>query len=224
MNSIFKTFLALFLLLPFSAPASEEDPDSYTNYDKIVSDLKSSLHTSSSLSRDEIHMENYSLDDVKISFGMGLSFTHLNLNGPSINSSGLLKGLGLHFGIDLFHPEYLAEGIFRNYTSDSLTRSIDAEVREFELRFVHAKRFPYDTHFRVGAGLSSRYINIARKSIDGVHKRSDTVPSAVFLLGVSRTFGRSLSLGPDISYRSPFSGDHVEEGSIDFHIRASAIF
>ncbi len=215
------SFFTLSLSLSPICGHSEESEESYAHWDKIVTDLKSNIGQSDLPIPDEA----YGLDDVKISFGLGLSFTHLSLGGESYyQGSGLLKGMSLQFGIDLFHPEFQAEGAFRNYSSDSLSTSVNAQVREFELRLVHSKKLPFETSFRMGTGLSARYLDLTWRGVEGSGSQSSSTPAAVFLLGVGRNFGKNLSIGPDLAYRTPFSGGSLEQSSMDFHLRANAIF
>lgn len=225
MNSKFHLFL-FFSLVFFSAGSlAEDDQESFTHWDEIVTGLQSDLHTTSAHSSEYTSENQYNMDNIKISVGAGLSFSYLSLAGdPLFESSGLLRGLGLQFGIDLFHPEFQAEGAFRNYSTDSLSESVKAQVREFELRLVHSKPLPHSTLFRLGAGLSARYLDVSFRGENGTATRSDTTPSAVFVMGLGRTFGRNLFIGPDISYRSPFAGESLEQSSFDFHLRANAVF
>lgn len=221
MNS-FKSLIAASLLatLPLSVLA-EESAESFKEWDQIVTELRGDIQRSAPKTDNNY----YGIDDVKISFGVGLSFSYLSLGGdPVFTSSGLLRGIGFQFGIDLFHPEFQAEGAFRNYSSYQLSDEINAQVREFELRLVHSRRLPHSTSFRLGAGLSARQVDVAWRSSEGSASRSDSSPSAVFLLGVGRTFGKALFIGPDLSFRSPFAGSSLEQSSMDFHLRANAVF
>lgn len=221
MNS-FKSLVATLVLAVLSMSAlAEESTESFKEWDQIVTELRSDIQRNTP----QIEDDYYGIDDVKISFGVGLSFSYLSLGGdPMFTSSGLLKGIGFQFGIDLFHPEFQAEGAFRNYSSYQLSDEVNAQVREFELRLVHSRRLPHSTSFRLGAGLSARQVDVAWRSPQGSASRSDSSPSAVFLLGVGRTFGKTLFIGPDLSFRSPFAGSSLEQSSMDFHIRANAVF
>lgn len=222
---IFKYTVAFFMLFSTHLALGQEDSESYSNWDEIVSGLESDLKSMPAPSSRAQLTDPYSIEDIHISLGAGLSFTHISVAGdPRVESTGLLRGFGVQFGIDLFHPQFQAEGAFRNYTSDSLSRFVRADLKEFELRLVHSRYFIHATKFRLGAGLSSRYLDISSRANGQTYRRSETTPSAVFLLGLERQFGRNFSVGPDFAYRSPFSSDSLEEGSFDFHIRANAIF
>lgn len=223
MNSGFqRTLLLILIAFHFQAFAQEEEqPESFIHWDRIVTELKSDLNSTRTSVPEPSYKDDYGMDNIRISLGMGMSFSHISVQDPALKGSGLLNGVGFQFGIDLFHPEFQAEGAFRNYSSNSLSDSVKAQVREFELRLVHSKPLAHHTHFRMGAGLSARYLDISSRS--GIDK-DETVPSAAFLLGLGRTFGNSISIGPDITYRSPMSGESIEKSSFDLHLRANAIF
>jgi len=106
-----------------------------------------------------------------------------------------------------------------------LSKRVNAQAREFELRLVHSKRMAHATRFRIGTGLAARYLDInSRDQFGEVISRKDSSPSAVFLLGFGRQFGKNLSLGPDLSYRTSLSGEALDKNSLDLHLKASAVF
>lgn len=223
MNSGFRlAFVLPFIIFSLTTLAEEETPESFTHWDQIVTDLKSDLNTSRANTSDISYRDRYSIDDIRISLGMGLSFSYLSLQDPALQGSGLLSGVAFQFGIDLFHPEFQAEGAFRNYSTERLSETVQAQVREFELRLVHSKNLPHYTQLRMGAGLSARYLDVTTRG--GTMDQDESTPSAVFLLGLSRTFGRNISIGPDVTYRSPLAGESLERSSFDLHLRANAIF
>ncbi|MAV91161.1 MAG: hypothetical protein CL676_07045 [Bdellovibrionaceae bacterium] len=226
MNSKFqglKTFLAATLVFFAASPAfAEEDSESFTHWDEIVRGLRSNAQEIPAAPSEE----GYNMDDIQIQAGVGASFSYINLVGdPNYAASGLLKGVSLQFGIDLFHPEIQAEGTFRNFTSESLSKTTKAQARDFELRLVHSKRLSHGTRFRVGTGLMARYLDVSSRDSSGqsIHKQ-DSSPSALFLLGVGRQFGRSLFLGPDLSYRTSLSRESLDQNSVDVHFKVNAVF
>lgn len=210
------------LLCCTSQATAQEENESFSHWDEIVRGLESNV---SQIPNPVVH-EDYGFDDIQISAGVGLSFTFLSLSGdPAYEAAGLLKGVSLQFGIDLFHPEIQAEGAFRNYTSDSLSKRVNAQAREFELRLVHSKRMAHSTRFRIGTGLAARYLDISSRNRFGeLISRKDSSPSAVFMLGFGRQFGQNLFLGPDLSYRTSLSRDALDKSSLDLHLKVNAVF
>jgi hypothetical protein len=223
MNPSFKmAAICLSVFLTFGAFAQEEEEknNSFTHWDQIVNDLKASIKEETPAVK-----TSYGMDDLQISAGMDLSFAYLSVSGdPRFEGSGLLKGVGLSFGIDLFDPEIQAEGSFRNYSSEALSKDLHAEMREFELKLVNSKRFSYGTRLRLGLGIAARSLDLKARTREGTFTKTESSPSAVFTVGFGRTFGRNLFIGPDVSYRTAIAGDDFHQSSLDIHLKANALF
>lgn len=223
MNSIVsKIVAAVALCFSLQAFSEEENTESFTHWDNIVHDLRSSIQEP----LPELVQETSSgLDGIEISAGAGLAFTFLALEGdPNLQSSGLLKGVSAQFGINLFHPSLFAEGAFRSYSTDSLSESVSVGLKEFELRIMHSHLFQKETLFRWGGGLSARYLDVSYRGGSRKEKIEYTTPSAVFSMGVARNFGKAVQIGPDVSYRSALVGDSIDRSSVDLNIRVNARF
>lgn len=207
----------------FAGAQEDTKEESFSHWDDIVSDLRSSVNTTLPNAPTETDPWN----DVEISGGLGLAFTYMgSIGNENMQASGLLKGVSAHFGITLFHPQFLAEGAFRSYASEALSDMVKAQLREFELRLVHANEFRKHTLFRIGAGLSARYLEVTVKYPKDVGDMaySQTTPSAVFMMGVARNFGRNVQVGPDVSYRSSLIGSTDDQSSVDLNLKFSARF
>lgn len=191
----------------------------YTGYDSIVSQLEMQANQPLVVTDD--------WDEVALHGGVGLNLAYTHLRSPEgVSGSGVMKGLELHFGVNVFTRRARIEGLFRNYGQETLSSSLSADLKEFEFRGVYLPPMPDKMKLRFGLGLSARYMAIEAKASGGggraAHKAS--TPAAAFLVGFERKLTSTVAIGPDVAYRSALVSDTFDKSSWDATLRMNATF
>jgi len=214
-----KCCLIFFIAMVSTKGWSAED-DSFVSYDSIVKDLTAS-------SRDSVVDVAPSEDDVDwneiaIHGNLGFATSLVSLNTPQgRTASGLLKGVHLGFGINLFTRKARAEGAFTSYGGQSLNRDVRAELREFELRVVFLPSLNDKTTVRFGGGITARYMDL---NVTNEGELQTSTPSSLFLIGFEHKLAKNVAVGPDLSYRSALISDTFDKAAWDGVIRLNASF
>ena len=113
MKSILVLILCLSVQSAFAYNESDENFESYEDYDSIVGDLSS--HTSGRNNNDIIN-----LDNMKLHAGFGFNNTIVDLKSrPDSPDKITLQGFQLSLGIDLFSPNVITEVGLINYNAES---------------------------------------------------------------------------------------------------------
>lgn len=205
-----KKLLLLFLITMISTFVHAEEED--THFDALVKELKTELHQEEAPIR-----KRDSYDDPQIHFGGALagSFVSTGDNG-SPSGSAMLTGFDFHFGVDLYSPHWVAEGGYRNFGPQKMASNFSASLQEFEVTIVHKSDLQRNLLLRLGGGLSARYL---RTTDNHGATGTDQSPDMVALVGLDRVLTPRVSLGPDISLRSPLVHDTAERTSFDASLR-----
>lgn len=212
---------SLILLFSFSTMVwALDDEESFTSYESIVSELKASTEQ---MKPAPIVEDPW--DQVGIYAGLGLATSSISAEVPGLPpSSGLLKGLQAHFGIDLFTKYLRAEGAFRTFAQEPLSGSAYGSLKEFELRGVFVPA-PYGKNLiRLGTGLSARYLDIKSRGVAARKTYEATTPASVFFLGLERKIAQNIAFGPDISYRSALIEETFDKIAWDLCLKLNANF
>jgi hypothetical protein len=211
----------LILLLPTFVWA--EDDNSFVSYDNIVNELKESAK------EPQVQVvtprDDFGWEEVAIHGGLGIGASYASVTSPSgIRGSGLMTGWAANFGINLFSRYWRAEGAFNSFSQSSLAADLKAELKEFELRAVYLPPLEDNMVLRLGAGIAARYMSLNAQGDGHWETFQATTPSTVFLLGFERKITKSLSLGPDISYRAALVSDTFDKSGWDASFRLNASF
>lgn len=216
-----KAFLLLGLLITSGTYVwAYEDDESFSNYESIVSELKTSAEDT------PIVREEIDWDAVAMHGGLGVVASYVNLEMPEMNrsSSGVLKGFEAHFGFNLFKKEARGEAIFRNYAHDGMSNRVAADMRELELRIVFLPVLKDKMLLRMGGGLSQRFVDILIRDPGFETRRSWSTPHYSLLLGFERKVAKTVSLGPDFSHHAPLDASSYSKSSWDASFRLNATF
>lgn len=208
--------LALIILISTNVRA-DDDEDSYTSYDSIVAELKESAEQPEF----KPPQEDLNWDEVAIHAGVGVTTAFIHLSNPGGDTlSGLLKGIEAHFGVNLFTRKARAEGVFRSFARDELSSNAMADLKEFELRAIYSPVLQDRLLLRLGGGISARYLSVQGS---GYAQRYSTPASSV-LVGLERKINPTMSVGPDLSYRSAMIADTLDKTSWNASLRLNATF
>ncbi|GIL17778.1 MAG: hypothetical protein BroJett040_15290 [Oligoflexia bacterium] len=161
------------------------------------------------------------LDDIMIHAGFGLVTTVSNVNFGDRNYSHTYNGFQLSFGIDLFSPDWVAEGAIRNY-GNAQTGSEYRTLRETDMKVMYRGKTSDRGGYRLGTGLATRYFKV-NDPINNVHI-SDTTPSALFFGGIDASINRHFGVGIEVGYRSAMVNYTSDKNSVDFMLRMDSFF
>lgn len=209
-------------LILFSTNVLADDDGSYTNYDAIVNELKASI--SDTPAPPKLN-EDFNWDDVALHADVGFTTSYVNVKSPNGTSgTGLLKGIQLGFGMNIFTKEVRAEGVFSSYAQEELDNNLKADLKEFELRAIYLPELDKQNVLRLGLGLAARYMNTDSRVNDQWTNYQASTPSSVILVGFERKVSNSVSFGPDLSYRSAITSDTFDKSAWDASFRLNATF
>lgn len=211
-------WVAVFSLVIFSTNVLADEDDSFVGYDSIVNELKASQQEVVSTPKED----EMAWDEVALHGDLGLGTSIISVTTPDGSAaSGVLKGVHIGVGANLFSPKARAELAFTNYTPEHLNGGMKIDLREFEMRFVLLPVTSEKMLFRMGTGLAARYMNI---NVNGATNYKSSTPVSVFLLGFERKLAKNVYLGPDLSYRSALISDTFDKAAWDATIRINALF
>lgn len=193
-------------------------------YDVIVNELnrESSLPAgNSSRARQAVQRSKNPFDTIWIHAGIGLAamMQQVSLdNGNVIHFNQ--KGFQASLGIDLFSPNWMAEGLARSFgESDDTDHRVS--LKEFELKLLYKDRFSRSLGFRAGGGLAARYMAIRSFSTGPMEY---TTPSSVATLGMDLFLNDKISIGADISARNSMISETLDRNSFDATLRMDTHF
>lgn len=214
---LFSTGLGALLAVSTNVWAEDE---SYTNYDSIVNELKSSTDDKMPTPP----TDDFDWQEVALHGGIAFATSWVSLTSPDgVAASGLLKGVEVNFGMNLFTRKLRAEGAFSSFAEEQLEHNLKADLREFELRLVYLPQIQDDTTVRFGLGLAARYMSVDSQTSGQWANHQASTPSSLFLIGFERKISPSIALGPDVSYRSALVSDTFDKSAWDasFHLNAT---
>ncbi len=216
--SLIKYLAALALLMGSTNVLAEDDDESYVGFDSLVSELTAKA-------QDPVPVDSSDWEDVALHAGVGIVTSYISIRSPEGEAgAGIMKGIEAHFGANLFSKRLRAEVLFRNYAAESLTSSLTADLKEFELRAVYLPYLRDRMRMRIGAGFSARYMDVDTRTATVSADHSRSTPSASFLLGFERKITSSVAIGPDLTYRSAIVSETYDKSAWDASLNLNATF
>ena len=205
----------LFLSLSSTYIRAEEDGESFVHFESLVTELRQSADAPTTKRQDT------SWEEVALHAGAGLTSSLINVTAPSGDrGTGLLKGLELFIGANLFTRVARAELLFRNYASEPLAPTLRADLREFELRFVYLPYFRDRMRLRLSAGLAARDMDLSTPG----RRHVMSTPASSFAIGFERQLTPSVAISPGLAYRSAIISETFDKRSVDASVNLHATF
>lgn len=212
--SLVKYLAALALVMGSTNVLADDEDESYKGFDSIVSELRAS-------SEEPVVADNSEWEEVALHAGAGIVTSYINITSPDGESgAGIMKGLEVHFGANLFSKRARAEMLFRNYAAETLTSMLSADLREFELRFVYLPVLRDKMRMRLGGGFSARYMDLDSRG----QGYSRSTPATSLLVGFDRRITPTVTIGPDVSYRSAIISETFDKMAWDASLNLNATF
>lgn len=206
--------VAIILSSPLTASGYVDDED-VMGYEAILNELSRESNRPVLRATSKANRSSDPLDSVLFHGGIGLAslMQMVTFEDGSTHYLGQ-KGIQASFGIDLFSPYWIAEGTARTFAPTEGSRD-RVSLQEFELKVFHKDRVSNQIGYRVGAGLSARYMNLHR-SQDVV---TYTTPSGVVTFGLDLYANEMMSLGADINGRAAMIAETPDQRSVDATLR-----
>jgi hypothetical protein len=229
-NKILLPLIVIVALLSTSFVQADEGEE-VLGYDEIVSQLSRSKTSAS-----DVSSGGDPFKDVMFHFNIGINSTLMALSPETGDQRSSLQGMEIGFGIDLFNPEWVAEGAFASYSEDNF-EGARASLKEFSLRLTYRPFLARSIQARVGMGLAARYLNYkpaAEGSNDEIEAAAASnnvgeaqeysTPASLFILGAQYNISKLLSLGTEINYRSTMVSDTIDRSAVTAGIRLDVNF
>jgi len=196
-----------------------DEDGSFTNYEAIVNELKASAEEKPMPTHTEVNWQ-----DVALHGGLAFATSFMDVSSPSGTAgAGLLKGVEVSLGMNLYSEKFRGEAAFTMYGQDGLQNGLKADLHEFEARALYLPSLNDKTTVRLGLGLAARYLDLQDTS-HGSATYDATTPVSVLIVGFERKIAPSLTLGPDLSYRSALVSDSFDKTAWNASFRLNATF
>lgn len=207
---------AIFLLYGSTFAQADEN---WLGYDAIVEELSQRTTVKAPLA-----FEN-EVPDILLHAGIGLASSYVGLDQGQVGAQGGFgRGFEVNFGIDLFSSKWLAEGSVRTYQFDRIDQTSELRLTEFDLKLVHTDLLTQSVRYRIGGGLSARYLDFTANAASAFANRQSNTPASIFLIGFSTNIVPGFTLGSDLSYRQALVSETVETSSIALGLRVDTHF
>jgi len=160
------------------------------------------------------------LDDITLHAGVSLLTSTLQISEAGKIDNLQMNGFQISFGIDLFSPNWVAEGAIRNFGTGS-AGIVNYSFRELDMKVVY--RVPAaigEMGFRAGAGLATQYLNLT----DGAYAVNESTPASIIFGGLEGKLSRNFALGGELGYRSALVNTAANRNSLDLSLRLDAFF
>ncbi|MCB0394298.1 MAG: hypothetical protein KDD25_07050 [Bdellovibrionales bacterium] len=198
----------------YAASAYEDDYEG-ASYEDILKELSGTGRTRSTAQGEDPF--------TNVQFHVGAAIVNSNFsihrgNDQSIQAS--LRGFQATLGIDLFDPDWIAEGVIRSYNSDEYEDG-KVSANEFDIRVKYLQSLTSFWKLSYGVGLGAKYIDVEWA---GGADRNYQSPSSVFAFGANAYLSRKFSIGGEFAARSPLTGDTPDSTALEISLRLDGHF
>lgn len=222
-RTIFFALLCL-SLAPSPSVGSEvvDDEEQLVPFQEIVRELgrAESQAGRSTLRQGLRSTESDPFADIWIHSGVGFVQSAQTVTLPNGSNTNIAnRGVQVALGIDLFNPQWAAEGTVRSMTDEDAL-NFRAQLQEFDLKLLYRPLFADSSRMRIGAGVSGRYLTLQAQSLTF----DSVTPSSVLTFGADFYLTSQVSLGVDLGYRAALVTDTFDRSSFDGTVRLDAHF
>ena len=213
------SLLAVILLLSSSIFATKVRAESISSdYEEIsYDDLISRLHKKKS---QIVSSQSSVLDNISIHAGVGFITSAVMVQQSNHLSQLNLNGFQISLGIDLFSPNWVAEGAIRNFGSGSNSFETHS-FREVDLKaFYRSPSSAQSVGFRLGGGLATQYLDYREPGVSV----SESSPAMILLGAVETNLNKNFGVGAELGYRSSLLSSNADRSSFDLMLRLDTFF
>ena len=218
---VFMVALALSVFAAVSAQAQEEYEEDVVGYDTIIRDLGREIAPAPVATRARSPRTRDPFESIWIHGGIGVATLMQDLDfGDGQNIYLGQRGVQAALGIDLFSPNWMAEGTVRNFNEHADARA-SILLKEFELKILFKDKFSRQLGYHLGGGLAARYMTIRHVTYGTLEY---TTPSSVASLGMDLFLSDRISLGAEMSARNTLISETIDRVSYDATLRLDTHF
>lgn len=190
----------------------------YENYDQIVEKL--TRYSQKKQQKEVATSTETSNQFSQAHIGLGFMQTFYDANTPgSKNSIQNQGGLLLNVGIDIFSPQWAMEGSYANFGTQE-SNALRLALREYSLKVLHKPNMGGLWNLRLGAGFSSRFLDISQSNSNTRHQ----TPSALFTFGLESHLNSFMSIGADLNFKTAMISETIDKNSVDLAFRIDTHF
>ncbi len=198
----------LFLLTPTMVWAASGKDYEEVSYDDLLTELTSK--------KQKLQHDNNVGETPRLHIGIGYANSFSNISTGGEKFSRHATGIQINAGTDLISPEWYAEGIFRNYGSNT-EGTEDYSLRELEGKIGYTNLLQNVWHYTISTGVSNRFMKFSDSSRN--INVDESTPSLVISTGILAQVHRNLSIGAEISGRTAMVNRSADQNSFDFAFR-----
>ena len=222
---VFMVALVLSLFAAVSAQAQAENQydgeEDVVGYDTIVRDLGREIAPAPVVTRARAPRSRDPFESIWIHGGIGVATVMQDLDfGDGQHIYLGQRGVQAALGIDLFSPNWMAEGTVRNFNEQADARA-SILLKEFELKILFKDKFSRQLGYHLGGGLAARYMTIRHVNYGTLEY---TTPSSVASLGMDLFLSDRISLGAEMSARNTLISETIDRVSYDATLRLDTHF
>lgn len=189
----------------------------YENYDEIVDKL--SKYNDQERTDNQAYRaqtRTYS----RAHLGLGITQTFFDADAVAFDSRMQNQGgLIINVGVDLLSEKWGIEGSYANFGTNN-SNETRTKLREFTLKGLYKPSINKTWSMRVGAGISSRFLDINNSQTSESYK----TPSGLFLIGINSYINSVISIGADLSFKTAMIDDTIDKNSVDLAFRVDTHF
>ncbi len=157
-------------------------------------------------------------DEVRIHTGITYVSSFQELINRGSRERGGTRGISLHFGIDLFSENWIAEGVLVSFPEADWGAAKVAS-NGFELRLAYEEALLKAVTGKLGAGVASRVFSVKTAS----EERTFNSGASVFFGGLDYWASGMLSIGVELSHHMAMSSAE-DPTSFDLGVRLNGHF
>jgi hypothetical protein len=191
------------LLVLATGLSANADNEEFVDFESIVNGLEGST-------RAELETGD-PFDNVMIHAGAGVvaEYARVRISDQPL-ATGLLNGFEGRFGIDLFSPNWQAQGAIRSFSSARISSTAKASLTEFDLSIVHRNFLNRRMSMVFSGGVASRYLRIS--SLQST--RNYSTPASLIGTGITAHFTDKVGLTVEASWRRAFIDDTADRSGL----------
>jgi hypothetical protein len=204
--------LLLCTLFGTKVQAQEYEEVSYDDLVRQISSKKSKV----------VEQKTSILDDITLHAGVGLVTSSMNVSESNRNLQMQMQGFQISLGVDLFSPNFVAEGAIRNFGTGA-SGDESRTFRELDLK-VFYRSLPSsnigNVGYRFGAGLGTQYLTVS----DPSNQINEATPASILFAGIETNLSKNFGVGAELGYRSSLLSSSADRDSVDLMLRLDTYF
>lgn len=203
----------------WAATEMSTDPEE-VSFEELVKELNTKVSMKDRIQTGANTVDPFDSLQIHLSLGFIQTVNSLLVGDRSI--SRLEDGVQLGLGVDIFSPEWVAEGILKNY-GRSTQNDTSVALREFDIRLSYLQQAPQNKmKFRLGNGLGARYLRYTNKWTD--LSQMQTTPVYLLGFGLLIPMGSHFDLGIEVQGHMALISETIDRHGLSLILRLDNFF